>query len=67
MYCGHFCCLCAYDDTYPLYILTLSGWYFQNPMFEEAEPEFQTMAFFKTKIGIRNALQVSLTLGETDI
>lgn len=36
-------------------------------MFEEAEPEFQTMAFFKTKIGIRNALQVSLTLGETDI
>ena len=32
----------------------------QNPLFEEADPEFQTMAFFKTKIGIRNALQVSI-------
>ena len=41
----------------------LLHWLFQNPMFEEAEPEFQTMAFFKTKIGIRNALQVSLVLG----
>jgi antibiotic biosynthesis monooxygenase (ABM) superfamily enzyme len=30
-------------------------------MFEEAEPEFQTMAFFKTNIAIRNALQVICT------
>lgn len=29
-------------------------------MFEEAEPEFQTMAFFKTKIALRNALQVGM-------
>jgi hypothetical protein len=29
-------------------------------MFEEADPEFQTMAFFKTKISVRNALQVRL-------
>ena len=26
-------------------------------MFEEAEPEFHTMAFFKTTIRVRNALQ----------
>lgn len=31
----------------------------QNPVFEEAEPEFYTMAFFKTTIRVRNALQVS--------
>jgi len=29
-------------------------------MFEEADPEFQTMAYFRTKISIRNALQVSI-------
>jgi hypothetical protein len=31
-------------------------------MFEEADPEFQTMAFFKTKISVRNALQVRVSL-----
>lgn len=39
------------------------GQLIKNPMFEEAEPEFQTMAFFKTKIGIRNALQDELIPG----
>ena len=29
-----------------------------NPMFEEAEPEFQHLASFATRIGLRNALQV---------
>lgn len=67
MYCGYFCCFCVYDDIYFLYILILSGWYFQNFMFEEVELEFQIMVFFKIKIGIRNVLQVSLTLGEIDI
>lgn len=31
-------------------------------MFEEAEPEFQQFAYFKTRICMRNALQVSLTI-----
>ena len=31
----------------------------RNPMFEEAEPEFQHLASFATRIGLRNALQVS--------
>ena len=29
-----------------------------NPMFEEAEAEFQHLASFATRIGLRNALQV---------
>ena len=33
------------------------GQLLKNPVFEEAEPEFHTMAFFKTRIRIRNALQ----------
>ncbi|BFZ14882.1 hypothetical protein BsWGS_17921 [Bradybaena similaris] len=33
------------------------GQLIKNPVFEEAEPEFHTMAFFKTTIKIRNALQ----------
>ena len=34
------------------------GQLIKNPLFEEADPEFQTLAFFKTRIGLRNALQV---------
>ncbi|GFS00725.1 fragile site-associated protein, partial [Elysia marginata] len=33
------------------------GQLLKNPVFEEAEPEFHTMAFFKTTIKVRNALQ----------
>ncbi|KAL8597089.1 hypothetical protein ACOMHN_008162 [Nucella lapillus] len=33
------------------------GQLLRNPVFEEAEPEFHTMAFFKTTIRVRNALQ----------
>ncbi|XP_035828649.1 transmembrane protein KIAA1109 homolog isoform X2 [Aplysia californica] len=33
------------------------GQLLKNPVFEEAEPEFHTMAFFKTSIKIRNALK----------
>ena len=29
----------------------------QNPVFDEAEPEFHTVAFFKTTIRVRNALR----------
>ncbi|XP_021348394.1 uncharacterized protein KIAA1109-like [Mizuhopecten yessoensis] len=39
------------------------GQLLKNPLFEEAEAEFQTMAFFKTKIGIRNALQDEMITG----
>ncbi|CAH1776489.1 unnamed protein product [Owenia fusiformis] len=38
----------------------------KNPMFEEAEPEFQTLAFFKTRIEIRNALQDEMIPGQSD-
>ena len=34
------------------------GQLFRNPIFEEAEPEFQQLAYFKTRIVTRNALQV---------
>ncbi|XP_074650444.1 bridge-like lipid transfer protein family member 1 [Tubulanus polymorphus] len=33
------------------------GQLIKNPLFEEAEAEFNIMAFFKTRIGLRNALQ----------
>ncbi|KAG8228088.1 hypothetical protein J437_LFUL000087, partial [Ladona fulva] len=33
------------------------GQLIKNVMFEEAEPEFQQFAFFKTRIGLRNAFQ----------
>ncbi|XP_055893241.1 bridge-like lipid transfer protein family member 1 isoform X2 [Biomphalaria glabrata] len=33
------------------------GQLLKNPVYEETEPEFHTMAFFKTTIKIRNALQ----------
>ncbi|ESO89448.1 hypothetical protein LOTGIDRAFT_234295 [Lottia gigantea] len=52
-----------YEDNQKVFIraqidLNVSlGQLLKNPVFEEAEPEFQTMAFFKTKIGVRNALQ----------
>ncbi|XP_041357043.1 transmembrane protein KIAA1109-like isoform X2 [Gigantopelta aegis] len=36
------------------------GQLLKNPVYEEDDPEFQTMAFFKTKIGVRNALQDEL-------
>ena len=36
------------------------GQLLKNPVFEEAEPEFHTMAFFKTSIKIRNALKVGV-------
>ncbi|XP_076117611.1 bridge-like lipid transfer protein family member 1 isoform X3 [Mytilus galloprovincialis] len=39
------------------------GQLLKNALFEEAEPEFQTMAFFKTKIAIRNALQDEMIPG----
>lgn len=29
-------------------------------MFEEADPEFQQVAYFKTRIALRNALKVSI-------
>ena len=38
---------------------------FQNAMFEEAEPEFTTVAFFRTRIGLRNALQDEMIPGST--
>ncbi|KAL5011394.1 hypothetical protein ScPMuIL_009945, partial [Solemya velum] len=59
----------AYGDSKKVFIkaqidLNLAlGQLLKNPMFEEAEPEFQTMAFFKTKIGIRNALQDEMIPG----
>ncbi len=34
-----------------------------NPMFEEAEPEFQHLASFATRIGLRNALQDEMIPG----
>ncbi|XP_052791422.1 bridge-like lipid transfer protein family member 1 isoform X3 [Mya arenaria] len=44
--------------------LSLSlGQLIKNPLFEEADPEFQTMAFFKTKISVRNALQDEMIPG----
>ena len=39
------------------------GQLLKNAMFEEADPEFQTMAFFKTNIAIRNALQDEMIPG----
>nr|CAD7425599.1 unnamed protein product [Timema monikensis] len=36
----------------------------KNIMFEEAEPEFQQYAFFKTRIGLRNAFQDEMVQGE---
>lgn len=38
------------------------GTIIKNPMFEEAEPEFQHLASFQTRITLRNALQVKLIL-----
>ena len=37
------------------------GQLIRNPLFEEAEPEFQQVAFFKTRISLRNAFQDELT------
>lgn len=34
------------------------GTLLKNPMFEEAEAEFQNLASFQTRIALRNALQV---------
>lgn len=45
------------------------GQLFRNPIFEEAEPEFQQLAYFKTRIVTRNALQdelVTSTLNQDD-
>lgn len=59
----------AFDDSQKVFIkaqvdLNLSlGQLIKNPLFEEADPEFQTMAFFKTKIAIRNALQDEMIPG----
>ncbi|XP_053399583.1 bridge-like lipid transfer protein family member 1 isoform X2 [Mercenaria mercenaria] len=58
-----------YEDNQKVFIkaqidLSLSlGQLIKNPMFEEADPEFQTMAFFKTKISVRNALQDEMIPG----
>ncbi|XP_077984720.1 bridge-like lipid transfer protein family member 1 [Glandiceps talaboti] len=38
----------------------------RNQVFEEAEPEFQQMAYFKTRIGLRNALQDEISSAEED-
>ncbi|XP_071088521.1 bridge-like lipid transfer protein family member 1 [Haliotis cracherodii] len=46
-----------------IYLNVALGQLLKNQVFEEAEPEFQTMAFFKTKIGIRNALQDEMIPG----
>jgi hypothetical protein len=35
------------------------GTLLKNPMFEEAESEFQNLASFQTRIALRNALQAS--------
>lgn len=40
------------------------GQLIRNPLFEEAEPEFQQVAFFKTRINLRNAFQDELTPSE---
>ncbi|XP_063234537.1 bridge-like lipid transfer protein family member 1 isoform X2 [Bacillus rossius redtenbacheri] len=40
------------------------GQLLKNVMFEEAEPEFQQYAFFKTRIGLRNAFQDEMVEGE---
>ncbi|KAL3880212.1 hypothetical protein ACJMK2_032469 [Sinanodonta woodiana] len=42
------------------------GQLLKNPIFEEAEQEFQTMAFFKTKIAVRNAIQDEMIPGVED-
>ncbi|XP_064637366.1 bridge-like lipid transfer protein family member 1 isoform X3 [Lineus longissimus] len=42
------------------------GQLIKNPLFEEAEPEFTTVAFFKTRIGLRNALQDEMITETTD-
>lgn len=40
------------------------GQILKNALFEEAEPEFQQYAFFKTRIGLRNAFQGEMVEGE---
>lgn len=40
------------------------GQLIRNPLFEEAEAEFQQVAFFKTRISLRNAFQDELTPNE---
>jgi len=40
------------------------GQLIRNPLFEEAEPEFQQVAFFKTRINLRNAFQDELAPSE---
>ena len=37
----------------------------RNPLFEEAEAEFQQVAFFKTSINLRKSFQDELTPNET--
>ena len=41
------------------------GQLIRNPLFEEAEAEFQQVAFFKTRISLRNAFQDELTPNES--
>ena len=38
------------------------GQLIKNAMFEEAEPEFQQLAYFKTRISMRNALQDEMVI-----
>lgn len=40
------------------------GQLLKNAIFEEAEPEFQQFAFFKTRISLRNAFQGEMVQGE---
>lgn len=40
------------------------GQLLKNAIFEEAEPEFQQYAFFKTRVGLRNAFQGEMIQGE---
>lgn len=41
-------------------LMVALGQLFQNPMYEEATPEFQQLAYFRTRIVMRNALQDEL-------
>lgn len=42
------------------------GQIIKNIMFDEAEPEFQQLAFFNTTINLRNAFQDEISLNEED-
>ena len=47
-------------------LMVALGQLFQNPMYEEATPEFQQLAYFRTRIVMRNALQDELISSTQD-